>query len=321
MFKVKLWLWAVITAFAFFLAGVGFGSPVQADQPSVTITLNDQILELSESPRIISDECNYLWLIVPVRDISNALGASVTWNPADNTATVIKDNQTIIFKPGEQEVLQNGHPNDMATPPQIINDRLHVSLNYLASVLGGRVKWDQGASMAKITTSQQVPIPEPERIEASAFAARAAFISDGQLWLVNGREADSPPIRLTAAGLVEILGWSANGEWLAYLQSDPGDEYAEKPYLWVVKADGTDAVQLDDRPVNITPAWSPAENLLAYTTQDPKEEYISDNHLKIASLETGAVATTTLQPKDSEAIESLAWSPMGQSPGHFPAQK
>lgn len=313
MVKVKLWLWVVIAAFAFFLAGVVLGSPVQADQPPITITLNDQMLELSESPRIISDECNYLWLIVPVRDISNALGASVTWNPADNTATVIKDNQTIIFKPGDREVLQNGHPNAMATPPQIINDRLHVSLNYLASALGGLVKWDQDASVAKITTSQPVPLPEPERIETSAFAARAVFTSNGHLWLVNGREADSPPIRLTDAGKVEILGWSANGEWLAYLQSDPRDEYARKPYLWVVKADGTGAIQLDQRPVYITPTWSPTENLLAYTTKDSQEGSSPDHHLKITSSETGVVDTTILRSPNSEAIESLAWSPDGQS--------
>lgn len=78
-------------------------------------------------------------------------------------------------------------------------------------------KTSQAASMAQITTSQPVPLPKPERIEAAAFDARVAFTCDGCLWLVDGRQTDSPPIRLTVAGQVEILGWSANGEWLAYL--------------------------------------------------------------------------------------------------------
>ncbi|HCF71149.1 MAG TPA: hypothetical protein DER33_06120 [Syntrophomonas sp.] len=70
---------------------------------------------------------------------------------------------------------------------------------------------------------------------------------------------------------------------------------------------------IDERPVYITPSWSPTENLLAYTTQDPQEGYIPDGNLKISSLKTGVVATTTLWPQNSEMIESLVWSPDGQS--------
>ncbi|MDD3363833.1 MAG: stalk domain-containing protein [Syntrophomonas sp.] len=288
-------------------------SPVSADQSAITVTINGQKLELSEPPRLQSDESNYLWLIVPVREISNALGASVTWDSATNAATIVKDNQTIILQPGDRKVWENGRQFELATPPQIINNRLQVSLNFLASALGGRVKWDQAASMAQITTSQPVPLPKPERIETAAFATRVAFTSDGRLWLVDGRQTDSPPISLTASGPAEIVGWSSNGEWLAYLQSDPSDEHAGKQYLWVVKADGTGAIQLDERPVYITPSWSPTENLLAYTTQDTQEGYIPDGNLKISSLKTGVVATTSLWPQNSEIIESLAWSPDGQS--------
>ncbi|ACV61764.1 copper amine oxidase domain protein [Desulfofarcimen acetoxidans DSM 771] len=311
MNKPNLWLWTAIAIL--FLIGGGLSSPALADQSAITVTINGQKLELSEPPRLQSDECNYLWIIVPVREISNALGASVTWDSATNTATIVKGNQTIILKPGDREVWQNGHQFELATPPQIINNRLQVSLNFLASALGGRVKWDQAASMAQITTSQPVPLPKPERIEMAAFAARVAFTSDGHLWLVDGRQTDSTPISLTEAGPAEIVGWSSNGEWLAYLQSDISDEYASRQYLWVVKADGTGAIQLDERPVYITPSWSPTENLLAYTTKDPQEEYIPDGNLKISSLKTGVVTTTSLWPQNSEIIESLAWSPDGQS--------
>jgi WD40 repeat protein len=311
MTKSKLWLWTAIAIFS--LVGVGLSSPALADQSAITVTINGQRLELSEPPRIQSDESNYLWLIVPVREISNALGASVTWDPAANAATIVKDNHTIILKPGDRKVWKNGCQFELATPPQIINNRLQVSLNFLASALGGRVKWDQAASVAQITISQPVPLPKPERIETTAFAARIAFTSDGRLWLVDGRHADSTPISLTAAGPVEIVGWSSNGDWLAYLQSDQGDEYASKQYLWVVKADGTGATQLDERPVYITPSWSPTENLLAYTTQDPQEGYIPDGNLKISSLKTGVPDTTDLWPQNGEIIESLAWSPDGQS--------
>ena len=312
MKKSKLRLWTVMAIF--FLIGGGLSTPVFADQPAITVTLNGQILELPEPPRIQRDESNYLWLIVPAREISNALGASVAWDSAASAATIVKGDQTIILKPGDRKVWENGSQVELAPPPQIINDRLQVSLNFLASALGGRVKWDQGASVAQITIiSQPVQLPEPERIEPAAFDARVAFTSDGHLWLVDGRQADSAPIRITAAGPVEIVGWSSNGEWLAYLQSDISDEYASKQYIWVVKADGTGAIQLDERPVYITPSWSPTENLLAYTTQTPQEGYIPDGNLKISSFKTGVVATTTLWPQNSEIIESLAWAPDGQS--------
>ena len=53
--------------------------------------------------------------------------------------------------------------------------------------------------------------------------------------------------------------------------------------------------------------------MLVYTTQDPQEGYIPDGNLKISSLKTGVADTTTLWPQNSEIIESLAWSPDGQS--------
>lgn len=311
MNKSKVWLWMLFAII--FLAGVCVSPSVSAAESAITVTLNGQKLELSQQPQIQSDECNYEWLIVPVREISNALGASVTWNPATKEAIVTKDNKKIILKPGDRKVWQNGRQFELATPPQIINNRLQVSLNFLASALGSQVKWDQAASLAQITTSKSASLARPERIETTAFAARVAFTSDDQLWLVDGRQPDKAPICLTAAGPVEIVGWSPNGEWLAYLQSDKSDEFASKPYLWVVKADGTGAIQLDKRPICITPSWSPKENLLAYTTQGSQEEYIPDGNLKISSLKTDAIDITTLLPQSGEIIESLAWSPDGQS--------
>jgi hypothetical protein len=166
MKKSKLRLWTVMAIF--FLIGGGLSTPVFADQPAITVTLNGQILELPEPPRIQRDESNYLWLIVPAREISNALGASVAWDSAASAATIVKGDQTIILKPGDRKVWENGSQVELATPPQIINDRLQVSLNFLASALGGRVKWDQGASVAQITIiSQPVQLPEPERIETA----------------------------------------------------------------------------------------------------------------------------------------------------------
>ncbi|MDI6907698.1 MAG: stalk domain-containing protein [Thermoanaerobacterales bacterium] len=259
--------------------------------------------------------CREGHILVPVRSLAEALRAQVHWDPAGETVTIIKEGNTIKLVTGSREVLRNGERILLDLPAQVVNNRLVAPARFLAEALGAGVDYDLVTQTVRIISA---PPEKPERVYNSSFPARVALTNNGRLWLVDGGRAGSAPVQVTADGAVEIVGWSPDGRWLAYLHYDSQDIYSAKPYLWVVKADGTGAFRVDPRPVWDTldgrvPGWSPKANIIAFSTQGSGGDYARDGNLKIASLEdNGRVTVSELLP-DKSGVGHFAWAPDGQS--------
>ncbi|MCG6197508.1 hypothetical protein H1215_10035, partial [Anoxybacillus sp. LAT_38] len=95
----------------------------------------------------------------------------------------------------------------------------------------------------------------PQRVGQAAVPATIAFTNNDHLWILDASRADAVPRQVTAQGKAEIAGWSADGQWLLYLQYDRADDYSSPAYLWAVKADGTGAFRVDERPILDQPKW------------------------------------------------------------------
>jgi hypothetical protein len=108
----------------------------------------------------------------------------------------------------------------------------------------------------------------------AAFAGhgRLAFVSSGQLYVLDGTAAREPArlyVVAAPAGAIEPA-WSPDGRWLAFIVAPPSPYPAVSTpggTLWLADADGNGA-----RPVlaNAGPfAWSPAADVLAATVTNP----------------------------------------------------
>ncbi|CEP69098.1 Six-bladed beta-propeller, TolB-like [Moorella glycerini] len=295
----------VLLALFFLLAGL-IPATALAETEGIAIFVDGQELNLEE-PAVIQDG----YLLAPVRNLAAALQARVAWSDESRTVLITTPETTIVLKVGSKEALKNGEKLSLPVPVQIINDRSIAPLRFLAGALGAAVAWDEQNLTATITTP---PAPVPERAYSGAFPARVAFTANGILYLLDGSRAGAKPVRVTKEGtVVTILGWSPDGQWLAYLQREKQEEWAAKPYLWVVKADGSGAFQVDPRPVLGQPAWSPCENTLAYSTGGPGGGYAPDMNLKLATIKDGRVQVIALLPDRSELVQDFAWAPDGQS--------
>lgn len=89
--------------------------------------------------------------MVPVRAISEALGAVVGWDAASRTVTIANDDFEITLTIGSSTAKVNGVERWMDTVPVIRNDRTMVPIRFVSSFLGANVDWDQENRIVEIT--------------------------------------------------------------------------------------------------------------------------------------------------------------------------
>lgn len=289
------------------LAGILVAFPAAAVASSaITVTVNGQPLKLDVPPVFQGNT-----LLVPLRPLSEALNAALTWDEAGRTAKVETPQNFLWLTVGQKEAVYNGKRIKLSVPLELRNGRLVVPLRFLAEALEAQVTWHAESRSVSITAPLALA---PQRTYNAAFPARVAFTSRNRLFLLDGTRAVAEPVPVSRDGTDTVLGWSPDGEWLAYLHRAAPNFYSAEPYLWVVRADGSGARQVDPRPVNGEPAWSPRQNVLAYSTATPGNNgSLPDDNLKLAALTNGQVRVTCLLPDKTGAVMDYAWLPDGGS--------
>jgi Tol biopolymer transport system component len=115
-------------------------------------------------------------------------------------------------------------------------------------------------------TGESLPA-KPVRLLTAPIPATIAFTSHDALWLMDGYNVKAQPLLVTYQGVVQLVDWSPNGEWFAFLRY-PSDRKRDEATLWVTRSDGHVVQQVDQAVIWDTPQWSPVENALVYRTRD-----------------------------------------------------
>jgi hypothetical protein len=90
--------------------------------------------------------------LVPVRFVSEALGAGVDWNPKIKKITIINEGKEIVLTLGSAEVLVNGIKQDIDCPPIIRPlGRTFIPLRFVSETLGASVDYDFESGEISIT--------------------------------------------------------------------------------------------------------------------------------------------------------------------------
>lgn len=163
---------------------------------------------------------------------------------------------------------------------------------------------------------------KPVRVHNGAFPAKIAFLHHNHLWFVDGYQPDAKPVQLTKSGLVQIIGWSPTGEWLAYTFEEQ-ESFESVKELWVVNPTKHRSYLVEKR-VNIIdahrselPAWSPTNDTLAYLTS-----YRGQKEMKMASEDRKSLTIARMQNEKplikevlsaKENLEDFTWEPSGNS--------
>src|SRR5690606_37984708 len=91
-------------------------------------------------------------ILVPVRFVSEALGAQVDWSDLNKTVKINYKGKTILLEIGLKQALVRTSIVTLDTNAAIINERTMVPLRFVSECLGAEVEWNSHAREVYIFT-------------------------------------------------------------------------------------------------------------------------------------------------------------------------
>jgi len=82
-------------------------------------------------------------VLIPVRAVSETLGATVSWDKETQTVTIANEDTNIVLDLANQTVFVNGVEADVDLPAEIMNKRTVVTLSFIKEILGLETTWDE----------------------------------------------------------------------------------------------------------------------------------------------------------------------------------
>lgn len=102
-----------------------------------SILISGQAVKFDAPPVIIQGR-----VLIPVRSVTTALGASVLWNDSEQKVTISRNGTSLEFEIGDDSMKVNGKSVHLDVPAQIVNGRTVVPLRALVEHLGLMAEWD-----------------------------------------------------------------------------------------------------------------------------------------------------------------------------------
>src|SRR6185437_1128991 len=86
----------------------------------IRVTLNNEPIRFPDQQPVSIDNR----VLVPLRGVFQALGATVEWNPADQTIVARKADRTVRLRAGSADASVNRRPVSLDVPAQMIGGRV-----------------------------------------------------------------------------------------------------------------------------------------------------------------------------------------------------
>lgn len=150
----------------------------------IEIYMDGKKLNADVSPVILDGRA-----LVPLRVISENLGASVNWNNTAKTVDITTFSGKILLKINDKTAIINGQKVALEVPATIIKGRTMVPLRFIGESLGATVSWDNTRRVVSIARS------EPQ-------------ITDFSYETIDGK----PSVVIRGDGLLEYSTVSSTGE-------------------------------------------------------------------------------------------------------------
>lgn len=126
-----------------------------AKLPAISINIDQKTITSDVPPVIINNRT-----LVPLRVISENMGAQVFWDNKARKVTVVKPDFTLELFIDKTAYQANGQAVTADVSPQIINDRTFVPIRLISEQLGAKVGWNNDTRTVLIESPKP---PEPPK--------------------------------------------------------------------------------------------------------------------------------------------------------------
>jgi hypothetical protein len=126
--------WGIFAIFTLSIWGVP--QMTEAQDTAIRLMIDGKIIQTDVPPLLVENRT-----MVPVRVITEGLGATVTWNEATNQVTVTDGDKSVVLTIGKADAMVNGKPVHLDTPALIQNNRTFVPLRFIGDALNTAVGW------------------------------------------------------------------------------------------------------------------------------------------------------------------------------------
>ncbi|AZS13993.1 copper amine oxidase N-terminal domain-containing protein [Paenibacillus lutimineralis] len=120
-----------------------------ASKLSIVVEVNGELISFPDAKPFM-DKSNRVQ--VPVRFVSEALGAEVGWNSKSKQVTVQMGEDTTVLTMGKKAYTVNGQTKQMDTVAQQKQNRTFVPLRFVSEALGAKVIWHKDLYSVEILT-------------------------------------------------------------------------------------------------------------------------------------------------------------------------
>lgn len=182
MRKSRLIIWVLVLSMCM-QASLVFAKQDSQINKNVKVLVNDKAIS-SEAPPYILEASGTT--MVPLRFISEALGADINWDPKPKKITIHTSEKTIYLTIGLQTAEVSGKQVKLDVAAELRNNYTMVPLRFISESLGALVTWDELSKTVGIYSSgnnvpEKEPGKEPEEkpgeVQGTKKEMRAAWIS------------------------------------------------------------------------------------------------------------------------------------------------
>lgn len=112
------------------------------------LTVNGEPLEVT-APYVVGDGTT----LVPVRVITEAFGAEVTWDGGTQSVGLKYPDVDITIQIGSKSATVNSHTEELAAAPELYNDTTMVPLRFISETFGAQVDYEETTQLITVTKS------------------------------------------------------------------------------------------------------------------------------------------------------------------------
>jgi len=147
---------SAVMIFCLMLTFIALPAKTFADDQAITVFVNGKQINSDVDPILVNNR-----VLVPMRAICEALGATVTWDNNSQTVTVTGAGNTVILQIGSDTMTVNNKTITLDAPAQLLNNRTLVPVRAVSEGLGAVVDWDDSSRQVNVMLRDNgEPLPD-----------------------------------------------------------------------------------------------------------------------------------------------------------------